>query len=964
MRKTIFVYLIFASIVKSFCGSNKYVFPIVSDKKAAVIYFDINDYKVVGISSELLANDIESITGIKPEIKSSKKICDQYVIIIGTLNKSRYINDFIKKRLIDTSGLTNKWESFCIQTINNPSKNIRQALLIIGSDRRGTAFGVFELSKQLGISPWYFWADIKPEKKGELFINQCRYYFPSPSVKYRGIFLNDEDWGLQPWAAKTYEPETGDIGPKTYAKIFELLLRLKANTIWPAMHDCTKAFYYYNDNPRIADDYAIVIGTSHAEPMLRNNVFEWDTKKMGEYNYFTNRDSVYKYWETRVKESKNYECIYTLGMRGIHDSKMLGSSSIDETTGMLEKIINDQRIILSANISKNIKEIPQAITLYKEVLDIYNNGLKVPDDVTIIWPDDNYGYIAMLPNNEEQKRTGGSGIYYHASYWGRPHDYLWLSTTHPLLIFEEMKKAYEMKTDKIWILNVGDIKPVEYIMTLFLDMAYNINNFLNEQSVINHLSNFYSDIFGIETGKIVSEVYQKYYSLAYERRPEFMGWSQTEPLTDTRLTAFNNFLYGDEAQKRIDNYDNIEKTIINIAQNITIDKHDAFYQLVYYPIVCASLMNKKFLYFDKAVRYANQNRICAIDLWNKSYQSFNNIKIETEYYNNKMSGGKWKYMMSMNPRNLNVFKEPKIINFDKNQKKWDCIAEGYNNCDSAYNLPIFYAHDTSQYFIDLFLTDSIDISWSALVTETWINVSENIGVLRPVANENQKRLWVKIDHSKIKNDLINKGYIYIKANGKEKKITVTLDNSIKKELNGFNGFIEKNGYISIYASNYNRLINSEKRFWEKFEGLGRTGSIMIAKPNNYETKDKSDTNFAETPVIEYDFYTFSDSVFDIYINCIPFHPVTGRNEAKLAISIDDKIPQIINLRTYGRSEEWKQNVLENRAAKRIPIEGIKKGKHILKIYMIDPGVAIDYILINTGGLKNLYSIIPETKYYN
>ena len=290
---------------------------------------------------------------------------------------------------------------------------------------QGAAFGVFELSKRIGVSPWYWWADVQPEKRDNLFVRGGTIIDGPPSVKYRGIFLNDEDWGLKPWAAANMDTDIKDIGPKTYAKIFELLLRLKANFIWPAMHPCTKAFYYYKDNPKVADQYAIVVGSSHCEPMLRNNVDEWTDnfqteygKKPGPWRYDTNEKEIHRYWDDRAVESAKYESVYTIGMRGIHDGSMPGPKDEGEKIKLLDKVIADQRRILAARLKKPVEEIPQIFCPYKEVLRLYQKGLDLPDDVTNVWADDNHGYIRQLSTPGEQHRSGKSGVYYHLSYWG------------------------------------------------------------------------------------------------------------------------------------------------------------------------------------------------------------------------------------------------------------------------------------------------------------------------------------------------------------------------------------------------------------------------------------------------------------------------------------------------------------------------------------------------------------------
>ena len=289
------------------------------------------------------------------------------------------------------------------------------------------------------------------------------------------------------------------------------------------MHPSTKAFFHYPGNTEMASKYHIVVGSSHAEPMLRNNVDEWDKDSMGDFSYVTNEENVHQYWEERMKEATGQDAIYTLGMRGVHDSGMEGVGSTEEATEVLSKIIQDQRNLLQKYNEQDLAEIPQAFTVYKEVLDLYDHGLNVPEDVTIMWTDDNYGYIRRLSNEQERAREGGGGVYYHVPYWGRPHDYQWLSTTHPGLMREEMVKAYETDSKKMWILNVGDLKPAEYNMQMFLDMAYDIEKFKEPEHIEDQMVSFYSNNFGEQVGRDISKIRSDYYKLAFERKPEFMG---------------------------------------------------------------------------------------------------------------------------------------------------------------------------------------------------------------------------------------------------------------------------------------------------------------------------------------------------------------------------------------------------------------------------------------------------------
>jgi hypothetical protein len=513
-------------------AAQKNLFPVVTKDGKVTIVFDNHGPKLDSIAAHLLANDIEMVTGYKPDVITDVSKAKGNIIVIGNI-QSKLVQKFIKQPSSVYKNLSNKWECFALKTIDKPFGNISKAFVIAGSDARGTAYGVFTLSEKIGVSPWYWWADAPVKKKNEIVIAEDEYISSPPSVKYRGIFINDEDWGLQPWAAKTFEPETGDIGPKTYAKVFELLLRLKANMIWPAMHPSTRAFFHYTGNVKMAEDYQIVVGSSHAEPMLRNNVSEWNEKTMGPFNYITNKEQVYKYWEDRVKESKNINAIYSIGMRGVHDSQMEGIKDSKEAVPLLEQIFKDQRELLAKHVNKDVTAIPQVFTTYKEVLDIYDNGLEVPDDVTLVWPDDNYGYIQRLNTEDESKRTGGAGVYYHASYWGRPHDYLWLPSTHPSLIREEMMKAYQTGANRLWVLNVGDIKPSEFNMQFFLDMAYNIQPFKKSAYSKQYMLNWSAQLFGKEKSTSITKILWDFFPVAFERLHEFMVWSQTEPTTTT-----------------------------------------------------------------------------------------------------------------------------------------------------------------------------------------------------------------------------------------------------------------------------------------------------------------------------------------------------------------------------------------------------------------------------------------------
>ncbi|MBF4507829.1 glycosyl hydrolase 115 family protein [Flavobacterium sp. JLP] len=648
----ILLYIFALVTLNSYSQNKSFVnFSVADSNKTTSIYIDKNTDPLIVWAVNELADDVKEITGKRPEIIQTNSI-SKSGIYIGQASSS------LLKSKINQKEFSNQWEKFSI-------KKEKENLLVTGSDVRGTVYAVFEIAEQLGISPWKWWADVRSIKKENLSLQLPQNgIISSPSVQYRGIFLNDEDWALQPWAAKTFEPETGDIGPKTYEKIFQLLLRLKANTIWPAMHPSTKGFFTLPGNKEMAQKYHIVIGSSHAEPMLRNNVDEWKPKINGDYNYFTNKTQVDKYWQDRLDELKNAqnETIMTLGMRGVHDSKMEGAKDLAASIEMVEKIIVNQREMLSKTFKKSLSAIPQAFVPYKEVLELYDNGLKVPDDITLVWPDDNYGYIRRLSNENEQKRAGGSGVYYHISYWGRPHDYLWLSTMQPGLIWYEMNKAYENGAKKMWIVNVGDIKPAEYDIELFLDMAWNINS-IKSDGLHQYLKNWASREFTEKVSADLSLVFEEYYRLAFLRKPEYVGWSQTEPTTPVKLSDFSTA----EIWSRIKAYDQLMEKVDSLSALIPSERKDAWFQLVVYPIKGAAYMNHKFLYWNLAATTSDANQKQKFEVLSaKAYQE---IKELTDFYNTKLSNGKWNNMMSMHPRNLPVFDSLKKNIFSKEDKK-------------------------------------------------------------------------------------------------------------------------------------------------------------------------------------------------------------------------------------------------------------------------------------------------------
>lgn len=623
-----FIGLVFLWVTQICCAQ----FSLRSDQPIKLAC-DNAEEKVVQTALKLFIRDYQSVFSASAAVDAR-----QGNIIVGTVGKS----PLLKAVSADVSALTGKKQAFLLQVLPDGK------LLVAGSDSHGTAYGIMELSRLIGVSPWEWWADVTPEKKTSFVLSAEYQTLQSPSVEYRGIFINDEDWGLMPWSSQTYEPSDikGHIGPKTNARIFELLLRLRANTYWPAMHECTLPFFLTEGNRKVAEEYGIFIGSSHCEPMVCSAAGEWRRRGQGDYDYVNNSASVYKFWEDRVKEVAQQGNIYTLGMRGVHDGQMQGAKTVAEQKAVLERVLKDQRGLLQKYGNKDVTAIPQAFIPYKEVLDIYNAGLQVPDDVTLIWCDDNYGYIRHFPTAEERARKGGNGIYYHVSYWGRPHDYLWLGTFSPYLLHQQMKLAYDRGIQKMWVLNVGDIKPAEYQIELFLDMAWNIDE-VNEIGVTAHLKSWLGREFGSNCAEELLPAMEAHYQLSYIRKPEFMGNTREEE-RDPKYKVIKDLPWSEQAiSERLRSYTVLSDVVERMESNIPADRQDAYFQLVKYPVQAAAQMNRKILTAQLA-RHSKAD-------WKQSDAAFDSIASLTQQYNS-LQNGKWNRMMDFQPRKLPVFK--------------------------------------------------------------------------------------------------------------------------------------------------------------------------------------------------------------------------------------------------------------------------------------------------------------------
>jgi hypothetical protein len=891
--------------------------PVVLAHHGAVVGIVHEPTRPATLAAEMLARDLRAVGGAAPTLSTDLGSCPQSCIVVGTRG-SRLVAAVAREGGVNLDALDGQWERYARVAVTSRRRPGRRYLLIAGSDPRGAIWGMVDLSREIGVSAWEWWADVTPRHRDTITVDGAFRLSSAPSVQYRGIFLNDEDWGLQPWAAKTFEPETGDIGPKTYARIFELLWRLKANLIWPAMHESTKPFYQIPGNAEAARDHAIIVGTSHAEPMMRNNVREWDEARRGPFNFFTNRAAMLDYWRTRARALKGYDTLYSVGLRGKHDSAMEGATSPDMARDALAEAITAQRALLAQTQGKPASQIPQALTLYKEVLDLYGLGLNVPNDVTLVWPEDNYGYISQLPTAQERRRSGGGGVYYHVSYWGRPHDYLWLATTHPALIREEMDRAWQTGARRLWVVNVGDIKPAEYLTQYFLDLAFDANTFA--QRPLDHLTAWAATQFGADVAGEVAAVMTDYYDLAFERRPEFMGFNQVEPVTPVSISDYVRGGSGAEAEQRIERYAALRARAEALAARMPADRRDAFFELVLYPVRGAASINERTLKLDLAALYLRQGRPVANLLADEAMAAHARIVTDTAAYN-ALAGGKWRGIMNMAPRGLPVFAEPPYPH---------ATFATRPSCSVDASELTFVAGRAASHAVTVYsLGDTAD--WS---------ITGQIGLL-PAAmtgrldasNGFQQRVMIRYDGSA---RAISPGTVT--CQGRSVKLAVQLVTAASPS-----DPVEIDHVIALSKP------HETSADWEGVPGLGAYGGALRVKlglPSRTSTRGVAP--------LTYRFATAQTGDAALDIVALPMHPLNSATHLRIAVQLDDADVQRLDYETHGRSDAWKQNVLSNTARQSLQLPQLAAGAHIVRVYALDPGFVLDRIEVRRDGARSRY----------
>jgi len=824
-------------------------FTLEASGKAAPIFASAQDWPGVLRAAKDLQADINRVTSVTPTLTTDKAPKGREVVLIGTIGKSPLIDQLVRDKKLDVSGVAGKWETFVLQIVDKPMSGVDRALVIAGSDKRGTIFGIYDLSQQMGVSPWYWWADVPTKPQKALYVSAGRHTQGEPKVKYRGIFINDEAPAFSGWAKEKF----GGVNAKMYVHMFELILRLKGNYLWPAMWGNA-----FNDddpqNPVLADEYGIVMGTSHHEPLTRAHD-EWRRYGKGPWNYQTNPDVLRDFWRGGMQRMGTRENVVTIGMRGDGDEPMSEGSNI----ALLEKIVADQRQIIADVTGKTAEQTPQMWALYKEVQDYYDKGMRVPDDVTLLLCDDNWGNLRKLPKMDEKPRAGGYGIYYHFDYVGGPRNYKWLNTNPLPRIWEQMHLAYEYKANQIWVVNVGDLKPMELPISFFLDYAWNPDA-ITADEVGEYTRQWAARQFGEKHAAAIVDILANYAKYNARRKPELLS-PDTYSLTNyhewpTVVADYNQLLTQAEA----------------IGRQLPAAYHDAYFELVLHPVLACANLNE--LYYTVALNReaAKNNQANTNELAAKAKALFEmDAEISRRYHS--LSGGKWNHMM-------------------------DQTHIGYTNWQQP-----------EQNAIPAVQT----ISESATAS----------GATLPIAS------------------------------------LVSRQKSAAAPAAGAS-FQEVDGYVSIEAAHFSRAVAGGGVQWQVLPDLGRTLSGVTALP----VTAPGQLPGAGSPYLEYRVHLTNASPVTVQTYLAPTLNFLGGEGLRYAVSFDDEAPQVINLHTGmvadNGNRPWEKAVADNIILKTSTHTLLKPGEHVLKFWRVDPGVVLEKLVIDLGGVKPSYLGPPES----
>jgi hypothetical protein len=906
-------------------------FALVDHQAAVPLLVSNDDWPGVVRAAGDLSADIDRVAGLQPALfHAAADVHNPDAVLIGTIGRSALIDDLVRRHKLDVSGIAGKWETAVTTIVEHPMPGVRRALVIAGSDKRGTIFAIYDLSEQIGVSPWTWWADVRVPHQDALFVEPGRHTQPVPAVKYRGIFLNDEAPALSGWVNEKY----GGYNSKFYVHVFELLLRLKANFLWPAMWNSAFAA----DDPlnaKLADEYGIVMSTSHEEPMMRAEK-EWK-RADGPWNYAENQKRIDEFWRTGMERDKNYEEIVTLGMRGVNDTPMSASANSE----LLEKIVAEQRQILKETVNPDLDRVPQVWALYKEVQSYYDNGMRVPDDVTLLWSDDNWGNLRRLPSMEERKRSGGAGIYYHFDYVGDPRSYKWLNTNPIPKVWEQMNLALHYGADRIWVVNVGDLKPMEFPIEFFLTMARTPDRW-NQNNLDEYTRLWAAREFGPEHAADIAAAIEDYTRYNGRRKPE---------LIDSSTYSVTNY---HEADRVVQEWKLLATRVDMLAGELPQSERASFFELVQYPVDACANLAELYIAAGRNALYARQGRASANSYAAETRALFAKDAELTDKYNHKLLDARWDHMMDQTHIGYTFWNEPPLNAMPAVTEVQPATVASIGVAveDSLGFRPSLGQFDSvaqQMRTLTLFNRGLTPVNFQVSTSDPWIVVSQSLGT---VSSEDFP-LDVHVDWANAPSGSAH-GNITVSQKGAAPLI-VPLDTLRLANVTRANaeGFVESDGYVAIEAADTTARTADGDVHWEELPGFGETRSAMTVFP----VTAQSSTTAAS---LQYRMYLYDSGSLTLETVLAPtLNFVPGRG-LRFAVSVDDGPRTIVDTLEHNTQMDWAQAVSNGVRKVSIPLTIASPGYHTLKVWMVDPGVVLERAVLYHGPILPSYLGPPES----
>ncbi|HEV2575729.1 MAG TPA: glycosyl hydrolase 115 family protein [Acidobacteriaceae bacterium] len=951
----IVVALVMGSVRAWGLGESKYVstapvrggFVLEADGRSAALLVSDKDWPGVVRAVGDLSADVGRVTGrAAAVVKDVAAAKGEDVVIIGTIGKSPLIDALVKAKKLDVSDVAGKWESGVTTIVEHPMPGVRRALVIAGADKRGTIYGIYDLSEQIGVSPWYWWADVRVPHQDALYVMPGRVVQPVPAVKYRGIFFNDEAPCLSGWTKEKF----GGMNHEFYTKVFELLLRLKANFLWPAMWN--NAFAMDDpENPKLADEYGIVMGTSHEEPMMRAEK-EWTRGDHGKWDYTTNQKEIDDFWRAGMERDKNYEEVVTLGMRGENDTPM----SAGANTQLLEKIVADQRQILKETVNPDLAKVPQVWALYKEVQGYYEKGMRVPDDVTLLWSDDNWGDLRRLPTAEERKRSGGAGIYYHFDYVGGPRSYKWLNTVPITKTQEQMHLALEYGADRLWVVNVGDGKPMEFPMEFLLSYARTPQRWGYTRDGGDHLDEFTLDWakreFGPEHAREIANEMEEYTRYNGRRKPE---------LIDPTTFSLANY---HEADRVYEEWDGLARRVDKLATELPENERASYFELIQYPVDACANLTEMYITAGRNALDARLGNPKANDEASDVQRMFAKDATLSEEYNHSLMNGKWDHMMdqthigyvSWNDPPVNVMPAVSWVQVPQEGSLGVSAEDAmFTRVGGRFEFSLGTVDSVNQQTRTLTLFDrgKTPVPFAVKTSASWLMVSKSEGMLESA----EQSVVVSVDWSKVPGDEAD-GTATVSSGDarpvvytlRAKRLPITRENA--------QGFVESDGYVAMEAADTTARTADDAAngtmHWVELPGYGETKSGMTVFPVTAASEANSGTS------LDYRMYLYDAGKFELQMMLSPtLNFVPGRG-LRFAVSVDDGPRTMVDALGNNTDKEWAEAVSDGVRRVSVPLTIATAGYHTLKVWAVDPAVVVERVVLSYGRLRPSYLGPPES----